>query len=220
MRRRGGVVGSRAEPGRRSKTSGEDRLSGRGGGGRRRRRGVDGPTLRAAALRLLQSCCGKRCSSDDALVIDESGAKAIAKALQNASGAGAVALLTWLAKHAEACDVGDALASPLITRLYDKARAPKDAALECVTALVQKGALDRSSLENALDAAPIVGRRVVAQLLEGVFREASPIKVVKRVPKASPLPAAFDFGVADDASTPVVEAASPTRSVRGHRGRY
>ena len=30
---------------------------------------------RAAALRLLQSCCGKRCSSDDALVIDESGIK-------------------------------------------------------------------------------------------------------------------------------------------------
>ena len=167
---------------------------------------------RAAALRLLQACCGRRCSSDDALVIDESGAKAIAKALQNASGAGGVALLSWLAKHAEACDVGDALASPLITRLYDKARAPKDAALECVTALVQKGALDRSSLENALDAAPIVGRRVVAQLLEGVFREASPIKVVKRVPQASPLPAAFDFGVTDDASTPVVEAASPTEA--------
>ncbi|CAH0369443.1 unnamed protein product [Pelagomonas calceolata] len=167
---------------------------------------------RAAALRLLQSCCGKRCASDDALVIDENGAKAMAKALQNASGAGAVALLTWLAKHADACDIGDALASPLITRLYDKARAPKDAALECVTALVQKGALDRSALETALDAAPIVGRRVVAQLLEGVFREASPIKVVKRVPQASPLPAAFDFGVADDASTPVVEAASPTEA--------
>ena len=63
-----------------------------------------------------------------------------------------------------------------------------------------------------MDAAPIVGRRVVAQLLEGVFREASPMKVVKRVPKASPLPAAFDFGVAEDASTPVVEAASPTEA--------
>jgi hypothetical protein len=124
---------------------------------------------RAAALRLLQSCCGKRCASDDALVIDESCTKAIAKALQNASGAGAVALLNWLCRNADACDVGDALASPLITRLYDKARAPKDAALECVTALAQKGALERSSLENALDAAPIVGRRVVAQLLEGVF---------------------------------------------------
>ena len=167
---------------------------------------------RAAALRLLQSCCGRRYASDDALVIDEGCTKAVAKALQNASGAGAVALLSWLAKHAEACDVGDALASPLITRLYDKARAPKDAALECVTALVRKGALDRSSLENALDAAPIVGRRVVAQLLEGVFREASPVKVVKRVPKASPLPAAFDFGVSEDASTPVVEAASPTEA--------
>ena len=101
-----------------------------------------------------------------------------AKAMVMSAGAGGVALLNWLAKHAEACDVGDALASPLITRLYDKARAPKDAAIECVTALVRKGALDRSSLENALDAAPIVGRRVVAQLLEGVFREASPIKVV------------------------------------------
>ncbi len=168
---------------------------------------------RASALRLLQSCCGKRCASDDALVIDESCTKAIAKALQNASGAGAVALLNSLCRNADACDVGDALASPLITRLYDKARAPKDAALEAVSALAQKGALDRASLEDALDAAPIVGRRVVAQLLEGVFsREASPIKVVKRVPKASPLPAAFDFGVADDASPVKLEAASPTEA--------
>ena len=79
------------------------------------------------------------------------------------------------------------LASPFITRLYDKARAPKDAALECVarSARKEREALPGKRIGRRADCGP----RVVAQVVEGVFREASPIKVVGRVPKASPPPA-------------------------------
>ena len=155
---------------------------------------------RASALRLLQACGGKRCGSSDALRLDEGICKAVAKALATAAGAGCVALLHWLAKHATACDAGDALAISLVTRLYDKARAPRDAAASAVTALVRSGALDRPALDAALAAAPSAGKRVVGQLLDAALEQAPVVAVPRAAPPVtSPLPAVFDFGA------PVVE---------------